>query len=203
MLTMCCVRVLPQMLVTMIDDDPFVGRIATGRISSGVVKVGDRVKIIRRDGASRISKTYSRAWNTPQAQRHAQCGMIRAVSIAAALQPPTCCDVRRIRRPNSLRPTDFTSKRIRKRWHRRGQPAGAHNAHHEARRHRIRRAERGRRRRHRVPGGRPSGTLISSTAVVCSDSPSYRWQAAALGLILYACELVQVSLDPRVVRQHR
>ncbi len=107
MLTMRCVRVLPQMLVTMIDDDPFVGRIATGRISSGVVKVGDRVKIIRRDGAGRISKTYSRAWRgvkTPQAQRHAHCGMIRAVSIAAALQPPTCCDVRRKRRPNSLRP---------------------------------------------------------------------------------------------------
>lgn len=43
---------VPQMLVTMIDDDPFVGRIATGRLASGVVKVGDRVKIIRRDGAA-------------------------------------------------------------------------------------------------------------------------------------------------------
>ena len=39
------------MLVTMIDDDPFVGRIATGRIASGVVKVNDRVKVITRDGA--------------------------------------------------------------------------------------------------------------------------------------------------------
>ena len=40
-----------QMLVTMIDDDPFVGRIATGRIASGVVRVNDRVKVITRDGA--------------------------------------------------------------------------------------------------------------------------------------------------------
>lgn len=40
-----------QMLVTMIDDDPFVGRIATGRIASGVIRVNDRVKVITRDGA--------------------------------------------------------------------------------------------------------------------------------------------------------
>ena len=40
------------MLVTMIDDDPFVGRIATGRIASGVVSLNDRVKVITRDGAS-------------------------------------------------------------------------------------------------------------------------------------------------------
>ena len=39
------------MLVTMIDDDPFVGRIATGRIASGVIRVNDRVKVITRDGA--------------------------------------------------------------------------------------------------------------------------------------------------------
>jgi GTP-binding protein len=45
-----------QMLVTMIDDDPFVGRIATGRIASGVVKVNDRVKVITRDGATTPGK---------------------------------------------------------------------------------------------------------------------------------------------------
>lgn len=38
------------MLVTMIDQDPFVGRIATGRIVSGTVRVGERVKLIKRDG---------------------------------------------------------------------------------------------------------------------------------------------------------
>lgn len=42
----------PAMLVTMIDEDPFVGRIATGRISSGTVRIGDRLKLIKRDGVA-------------------------------------------------------------------------------------------------------------------------------------------------------
>ncbi len=41
----------PAMLVTMIDEDPFVGRIATGRVSRGTFRIGDRVKLIKRDGA--------------------------------------------------------------------------------------------------------------------------------------------------------
>lgn len=45
------------MLVTMIDEDPFVGRIATGRISNGTIRLNDRLKLIKRDGESRpISK---------------------------------------------------------------------------------------------------------------------------------------------------
>lgn len=39
------------MLVTMIDEDPFVGRIATGRISNGTIRMNDRLKLIKRDGA--------------------------------------------------------------------------------------------------------------------------------------------------------
>ncbi len=37
-------------LVTMLDADPFLGRVLTGRIESGRVKVGDSVKAITRDG---------------------------------------------------------------------------------------------------------------------------------------------------------
>jgi predicted membrane GTPase involved in stress response len=48
------------MLVTMIDDDPFVGRIATGRIASGVIRVNDRVKVITRDGAVDLHPSSTR-----------------------------------------------------------------------------------------------------------------------------------------------
>ncbi len=37
-------------LVTMLDADPFLGRVLTGRIESGKVKVGDNVKAITREG---------------------------------------------------------------------------------------------------------------------------------------------------------
>jgi len=37
-------------LVTMIDSDPFLGRMLTGRVESGRVKVGDPVRAITRDG---------------------------------------------------------------------------------------------------------------------------------------------------------
>src|SRR3989338_1182210 len=39
-----------QMLVTMLDYDSYVGRIAIGRISHGKVKVGDLVALVKRDG---------------------------------------------------------------------------------------------------------------------------------------------------------
>lgn len=52
---------LLQMLVTMIDDDPFVGRIATGRIASGVVSLNDRVKVITRDGTRTSTPDSARA----------------------------------------------------------------------------------------------------------------------------------------------
>ncbi|MGQ0531381.1 MAG: translational GTPase TypA [Caulobacteraceae bacterium] len=37
-------------LVTMLDSDPFLGRVLTGRVESGRVKVGDHVKALARDG---------------------------------------------------------------------------------------------------------------------------------------------------------
>ncbi len=37
-------------LVTMLDSDPFLGRVLTGRVESGRVKVGDQVKALSRDG---------------------------------------------------------------------------------------------------------------------------------------------------------
>lgn len=39
-----------KMLVTMLESDSFVGRIATGRVSSGTAKIGDRLRVIKRDG---------------------------------------------------------------------------------------------------------------------------------------------------------
>jgi GTP-binding protein len=37
-------------LVTMLDSDPFLGRVLTGRVESGRVKVGDNVRALGRDG---------------------------------------------------------------------------------------------------------------------------------------------------------
>ena len=37
-------------LVTMLDSDPFLGRVLTGRVEAGRVKVGDSVKALSRDG---------------------------------------------------------------------------------------------------------------------------------------------------------
>src|SRR5690606_27742616 len=37
-------------LVTMLDSDPFLGRVLTGRVEAGRVKVGDNVKALSRDG---------------------------------------------------------------------------------------------------------------------------------------------------------
>lgn len=39
-----------KMLVTMLESDSFVGRIATGRVTSGTAKIGDRLRVIKRDG---------------------------------------------------------------------------------------------------------------------------------------------------------
>ena len=46
-----------RMLVSMIEHDAFVGRLVTGRVASGTVEVGDRVKAMRRgaDGGDRES----------------------------------------------------------------------------------------------------------------------------------------------------
>ena len=52
-----------SMLVTMLDANPFLGRVLTGRIHSGTVKVKTPVKALRRDGSvvetGRISKLLS------------------------------------------------------------------------------------------------------------------------------------------------
>lgn len=39
-----------SMLVTMTERDSFLGRVATGRIASGQVKVGDKIKVLRHNG---------------------------------------------------------------------------------------------------------------------------------------------------------
>jgi GTP-binding protein len=51
------------LIVTMLDSDAFLGRVLTGRVESGRVKVGDTVKSLRRDGAEiergRLTKLLS------------------------------------------------------------------------------------------------------------------------------------------------
>ncbi len=51
-----------QLLVANIDYDPYVGRLAIGRIFSGEIKLGDTVAIIKRDGSvqkTRVSQLYT------------------------------------------------------------------------------------------------------------------------------------------------
>ncbi len=51
-----------QLLVANIDYDPYVGRLAIGRIFSGEIKLGDNVAIIKRDGSmqkTRVSQLYT------------------------------------------------------------------------------------------------------------------------------------------------
>ncbi|MBN1493782.1 MAG: translational GTPase TypA [Candidatus Omnitrophica bacterium] len=45
-----------QMLVTMLDYDSYVGRIAIGRIFHGSIKVGEQVSLVKRDGSITKSK---------------------------------------------------------------------------------------------------------------------------------------------------
>ncbi|HEU4365949.1 MAG TPA: translational GTPase TypA [Candidatus Krumholzibacteria bacterium] len=45
-----------QMLVTMLDYDSYVGRIANGRIAHGMIRTGDPIVLIKRDGAMERSK---------------------------------------------------------------------------------------------------------------------------------------------------
>ena len=38
------------MLVAMVEADPFLGRVATGRVASGAARVGDRIRVLRHLG---------------------------------------------------------------------------------------------------------------------------------------------------------
>lgn len=42
------------MLVTMTERDSFLGRVATGRIASGHIKVGDKIRTLRHSGEPRV-----------------------------------------------------------------------------------------------------------------------------------------------------
>ena len=45
------------MLVTMTERDSFLGRVATGRIASGHIKVGDKIRTLRHNGET-VLKAY-------------------------------------------------------------------------------------------------------------------------------------------------
>ena len=66
------------MLVTMTERDSFLGRVATGRIASGQIKVGDRIKVLRHSG---------RWFCIPQSLRC--CSRLQACAFAQLLKPYT------------------------------------------------------------------------------------------------------------------
>jgi GTP-binding protein len=78
-----------QLLVANLDYDPYVGRLAIGRIFSGEIAVGDQVAIARRDGAiekTRISQLYVFEGLKREAVEHARTGDIVALAGMANIE---------------------------------------------------------------------------------------------------------------------
>ena len=74
-----------KMLVSMIEHDAFVGRLVTGRVASGSVEVGDRVKAMRRGGddasdgagdreSGRVTKLFTSRGGAREPLRRASAG---------------------------------------------------------------------------------------------------------------------------------
>ena len=72
------------MLATMLDADPYLGRVLTGRIHSGVARINMPVKVLRRDGAvaeqGRLTKLLAYRGLTRQPVEEARAGDIVAVA---------------------------------------------------------------------------------------------------------------------------
>jgi GTP-binding protein len=80
-----------KMLVSMIEHDAFVGRLVTGRVASGSVEVGDRVKAMRRGGddasdgagdreSGRVTKLFTSRGGAREPLRRASAGDIVSVA---------------------------------------------------------------------------------------------------------------------------
>lgn len=57
-------------VVTMLSRDSFLGRIATGKVCSGVARVGDSVHVVSRDGERRSNATVTKIMASRGLQRH-------------------------------------------------------------------------------------------------------------------------------------
>ena len=82
-----------RMLATTLDSDPYIGRVLTGRIHEGRIKVGDTMRVLRRDGSvvesGRISKLLAYHGLDRVPVEEAEAGDIVAV---AGLQNATVAD---------------------------------------------------------------------------------------------------------------
>ena len=86
-----------RMLATTLEADPFLGRILTGRITSGVVKANQAIKVIRHDGTlvemARVSKVLAFRGLERQAIDQGEAGDIVAIAgITDATVADTLCD---------------------------------------------------------------------------------------------------------------
>ena len=86
-----------QMLATTLGADPFLGRILTGRVEAGVVKTGDTVNALSRDGAKiegfRVAKILAFRGLSKQPIDEAEAGDIISLSgMSKATVADTLCD---------------------------------------------------------------------------------------------------------------
>ncbi len=87
-----------RMLVTTIESNPFLGRVLTGRVTSGAVKANQAVKALSRDGKvaeqGRISKVLAFRGLERAPVDEAQAGDIIAISgLTTATVADTICDI--------------------------------------------------------------------------------------------------------------
>ena len=89
-----------RLLVSMIEHDPFVGRLVTGRVASGEVKVGDRVKALTAaaaGGAARETGRVTKLFTSRGGVRHpldraAAGDVVSVAGLSGATVTDTVCD---------------------------------------------------------------------------------------------------------------
>ena len=99
-----------RMLATTLEADPYLGRILTGRISSGSIKPNQTIKAMRRDGlfieTTRVTKVLAFRGLTRVALDQAEAGDIVAIAgVTEATVADTLCDPA-VERPIQGQPVD-------------------------------------------------------------------------------------------------
>ncbi|ETW10377.1 GTP-binding protein TypA/BipA [Aphanomyces invadans] len=101
-----------SMAVTMLGHDPYVGRLATGRVYTGRVKVGDAIHVVNRDGqkleSGKVTKMFVTRGTTKSEISEAEAGDIITVAGANAYVSDTIANpevVRSIPSPQLDPPT--------------------------------------------------------------------------------------------------
>lgn len=95
----------PQMLITSLDYNPYVGRIAIGRVHRGVLKDGQAVTLFKKDGTK--SRTKIKELHTFQGMTHVKTDEVKSGDICALIGidgfeiGDTICDVEN---PEALQP---------------------------------------------------------------------------------------------------